>query len=60
MNGPPNSHYDPNREEERQMDSAKWIGMDFHKETVSITVRNQTGKIVIETVIATTAWQGHG
>jgi hypothetical protein len=37
------------------MDSIRYIGMDVHKETVSIAVRNQTGKIVMETVIETRA-----
>lgn len=35
------------------MDSIKYVGMDVHKETVSIAVRNQAGKIVMETVIET-------
>lgn len=37
------------------MDSVKYIGMDVHKETVSIAVRNQDGKIVMETVVETKA-----
>ena len=37
------------------MDSIKYVGMDVHKETVSIAVRNQAGKIVMETVIETRA-----
>jgi len=30
------------------MDSAKYIGMDVHKETISIAVRNSCGKLVME------------
>jgi hypothetical protein len=30
------------------MDSAKYIGMDVHKETISIAVRNSSGKQVME------------
>jgi hypothetical protein len=30
------------------MDSAKYIGMDVHKETISIAVRNSSGKLVME------------
>jgi hypothetical protein len=37
------------------MDSIKYVGMDVHKETVSIAVRNQAGKIVMDTVIETRA-----
>ena len=37
------------------MDSMKYVGMDVHKETVSIAVRNQAGKIVMETVTETKA-----
>jgi len=28
------------------MDSVKYIGMDVHKETISIAVRNSSGKLV--------------
>jgi transposase len=35
--------------------SAKYIGMDVHKESISIAVRNAAGKIVMECVIETKA-----
>src|SRR5271169_718418 len=35
------------------MDSAKYIGMDVHKETISIAVLNASGKLVMELVIET-------
>ena len=37
------------------MDSKKYIGMDVHTESISIAVRNATGKIVMECVIETKA-----
>ena len=37
------------------MDSKKYIGMDVHKESISIAVRNSAGKIVMECVIETKA-----
>lgn len=37
------------------MDSTKYIGMDVHKESMSIAVRNAVGKIVMECVIETKA-----
>jgi hypothetical protein len=37
------------------MDSKKYIGMDVHKESISIAVMNGAGKIVIECVIETKA-----
>src|ERR1700719_3789972 len=37
------------------MDSKKYIGMDVHKESISIAVMNATGKIVMECVIETKA-----
>src|ERR1700691_6185943 len=37
------------------MDSAKYIGIDVHKESISIAVRNGAGKIVMECVIETKA-----
>jgi transposase len=37
------------------MDSKKYIGMDVHKESISIAVRNDGGKIVMESVIETKA-----
>jgi hypothetical protein len=35
------------------MTSVKYIGMDVHKESISIAVRNDAGKIVMECVIET-------
>jgi hypothetical protein len=35
------------------MDSTKYIGMDVHKETVSIAVMNSAGKLVVESIIET-------
>src|SRR5271169_1382704 len=37
------------------MDSTKYIGMDVHKESISIAVRDAAGKIVMECVIETKA-----
>jgi transposase len=37
------------------MDSKKYIGMDVHKESISIAVRNSAGKVVMECVIETKA-----
>ena len=37
------------------MDSTKYIGMDVHKETVSIAVSNSAGKLVVESIIETKA-----
>ena len=37
------------------MDSAKYIGLDVHKESISIAVLNPAGKIVMECVIETKA-----
>src|ERR1700680_5178197 len=37
------------------MDSKKYIGMDVHKESISIAVRTSAGKIVMECVIETKA-----
>jgi hypothetical protein len=37
------------------MDSAKYIGMDVHKESISVAVRNSSGKVVMECVIETKA-----
>jgi len=37
------------------MDSKKYIGMDVHKESISIAVRNGAGKFVMECVIETKA-----
>jgi hypothetical protein len=38
------------------MDSRKYSGMDVHKESISIAVRNDAGKIVMECVIETKAF----
>jgi transposase len=37
------------------MDSVKYIGMDVHKETISLAVRNSSGKLVMECIIETKA-----
>jgi len=37
------------------MTSTKYIGMDVHKESISIAVMNAVGKIVMECVIETKA-----
>jgi hypothetical protein len=37
------------------MTSSKYIGMDVHKESISIAVRNGAGRIVMESVIETKA-----
>jgi transposase len=37
------------------MDSTKYIGMDVHKETVTIAVRNSAGKLVVESILETKA-----
>src|SRR5450432_4823383 len=37
------------------MDSVKYIGMDVHQETISIAVRNSSGKLVMEGIIETKA-----
>ena len=37
------------------MDSKKYIGMDVHKESISIAVMNGAGKIVMESLIETKA-----
>ncbi len=37
------------------MDSTKYIGMDVHKETISIGVLNSSGKLVMESIIETKA-----
>jgi hypothetical protein len=35
--------------------SAKFVGMDVHKESISIAVMNSTGKLVMESIIETKA-----
>jgi hypothetical protein len=37
------------------MDNTKYIGMDIHKETISIAVLDSSGKVVMESVIETKA-----
>ena len=37
------------------MDNTKYIGMDVHKETISIAVLNSSGKLVMESVIESKA-----
>ena len=37
------------------MTSIRYIGMDVHRESISIAVRNDAGKIVMECVIETKA-----
>jgi len=37
------------------MTSSKYVGMDVHKESISIAVRNAAGKMVMESVIETKA-----
>ena len=37
------------------MTSTKYIGMDVHKESISIAVRNAAGKVVMESVVETKA-----
>ena len=37
------------------MNSIKYIGLEVHKETISIAVMNVTGKLVMESIIETKA-----
>jgi hypothetical protein len=37
------------------MDSTKYIGMDVHKEAISIAVMNSAGKLVMESIVETKA-----
>jgi hypothetical protein len=37
------------------MNSIKYIGLDVHKETISIAVMNAAGKLVMESIIETKA-----
>jgi hypothetical protein len=39
----------------KYIDNSKYIGMDVHKETVSIAVMNSAGKLVVESIIETKA-----
>jgi hypothetical protein len=35
------------------MDSTKYVSMDVHAETISITVMNSSGKVVMESILET-------
>ena len=37
------------------MNSSKYIGIDLHKDSISVAVRNPAGKIVMESLIETKA-----
>ena len=37
------------------MDRTKYIGMDVHKDTISIAVMNSSGKLVMESILETKA-----
>jgi hypothetical protein len=37
------------------MESTKYLGMDVHKDTISIAVMNSAGKLVIESIVETKA-----
>ncbi|MGD1212546.1 MAG: hypothetical protein ABR973_14455 [Candidatus Acidiferrales bacterium] len=37
------------------MDGVKYIGMDVHKEVISIAILNSFGKLVMESIIETKA-----
>jgi hypothetical protein len=37
------------------MESTKYIGMDVHKEAISIAVMNSAGKVVMESIVETKA-----
>src|SRR2546422_11083261 len=46
----------PDRKEHpKSMDHSKYIGMDVHKETISIAVMDSAGKLVMESIIETKA-----
>src|SRR5450432_4029082 len=45
----------PSRKEHPFMTDTKYIGLDVHKESISIAVRNAAGKLVMECVIETKA-----
>jgi hypothetical protein len=40
---------------EHPMDSKKYIGMDVHQASISVAVRDATGKVVVESIIETKA-----
>jgi hypothetical protein len=37
------------------MESTKYIGMDVHKDTISVAVMNAAGKVVMESILETKA-----
>lgn len=37
------------------MGSAKYVGLDVHKDTISIAVMNSAGKLIMESIIETKA-----
>jgi hypothetical protein len=37
------------------MDSTKYVGMDVHKDTVTIAVMNSAGRVVMESILETKA-----
>jgi hypothetical protein len=37
------------------MGSVKYVGMDVHKDTISIAVMNSAGKLIMESIIETKA-----
>ena len=38
------------------MESTKYIGVDVHKDTISVAVMNSAGKVVMESILETKAW----
>jgi len=36
------------------MDRTKYVGMDVHKDTVTIAVMNSAGRVVMESILETT------
>jgi hypothetical protein len=45
----------PSRKSTLYLDGVKYIGMDVHKEAISIAVLNSSGKLVMECIIETKA-----
>src|SRR5271157_2110427 len=45
----------PTSRKEHPMDSIKYMGLDVHRDTISVTVLNAEGKLVMQSVIATHA-----
>ncbi len=37
------------------MDNRKFVGMDVHQATISVAVRDETGKLVMESILETKA-----